>query len=288
MRWSRTIRRLKLITSEGLGSVFPYLLMADIQELHHFLRGEFDAEARTGFARLRRVPDTQVRHFLDYYESLNAAEQDALADASTLRGAIGLWGERLSAYQETLQTNHAWEKWIHESLTGRGRDPHFNDSVRMLRMSVAQAKMERASGIPSSMSPELEEYAESIQTVTAPQLRKLVREVLESVLGAKPVKTGGGNWNYEGATAGSQVMVSIDYGGRLDQLRYQIAVQPLESAIGFKRTGFEMAFGVGFGRWDFIHLENVSDSMALLGELVTYMAELPHRLPAGCLDGLAA
>jgi len=31
-----------------------------------------------------------VRHFLDYFASLNRAEQDSLAEAVTLRGALGI------------------------------------------------------------------------------------------------------------------------------------------------------------------------------------------------------
>ena len=40
-----------------------------------WLRNEFAEERRTGFARLKRVPDTQVIRFLDHFASLNAVEQ---------------------------------------------------------------------------------------------------------------------------------------------------------------------------------------------------------------------
>src|SRR5260221_14141354 len=96
--------------------------MADAQALHKFLRGEFDAEARTGFARLGRVPDTHVRHFLDYYRSLNATEQNALAEASTLWGTLRLMGRRASGLHEALNTNPACERWRHEMVMGWGRD----------------------------------------------------------------------------------------------------------------------------------------------------------------------
>src|SRR5258706_5714901 len=123
--------------------------MADAQALHKFLRGEFDTEARSGFARLRRVPDTHVRHFLDYYRSLNATEQDALAEASTLWGTLRLFGRRPSGHHETLKTNLAWERWRHERVMGRGRDPHYYYSIPLLRTCVAQAKIDRANGQPS-------------------------------------------------------------------------------------------------------------------------------------------
>ena len=259
--------------------------MADTHALHKFLRGEFDTEARTSFARLRRVPDTHVRHFLDYYRSLNPTDQDALADGSTLWGTLGLLGPRRSERHEALNTNLAWERWTHEMVMGSGRDPHHCYSVPLLRACIAQAKIDRSKGKPSSVPRELEEYAASIRSVKAPELRKLVRPMLRSILGARPSRLGGGDWDYEGTIGGSRVMVGIDYGGRSAQLRYEVAVQSTKPLVTFERAGFEVALGAGHGDWDFIVEENVSDSMALLGEFVTYMAELPRRLPEGCLDG---
>jgi hypothetical protein len=45
-----------------------------------------------------------------------------------------------------------------------------------------------------------------------------------------------------------------------------------------------MALGLGLGHWNFIVEENIDDSIALLSELVRYVAELPRRIPAGCLQ----
>src|SRR6476661_4878712 len=112
--------------------------MPNLQALHTFLRDEFDVEARGGFARLKRVPDTYVRHFLDYYQSLSASDQGALADASTLWGALRLAGRAALGQQEALRNHPAWEKWQREMVMGRGRDPHHYYSVPLLRTCVAQ------------------------------------------------------------------------------------------------------------------------------------------------------
>jgi hypothetical protein len=254
--------------------------MADIEALHKFLRCEFQAEACTDFARLRRVPDTHVRHFLDYYRGLTTYEQNSLADASTLWGALRLWGLRPSTHYDMLKTNVAWNRWRHEMAMGGFR----YHSVPMLRTCLAQAKIDRAKGKPSSVPKDLEEYAASVRSVKAPELRNLVRTVLKASLGARPSKLGGGDWDYDGSVNGSRVIVGIDYGGRCAQLRYEVAVQSTVPPVSFERAGFEVALGAGVGDWDFIVEENVSDSMKLLGEVVTYVAELPQRLPEGCLD----
>ena len=260
--------------------------MVNVEALHQFLREEFDAEARAAFPRLRRVPDTSVRHFLDYFESLNAKDQDNLADASTLCGTVNLSGS--SAYQEVLKAHPAWASWTHELVMGSSRDPHFYYSVPLLGTCVAQAKMDRAKGKPSSVPKELEDYATSVRGAKAPDIRKQVRSVLESLLGARPSNLGGGEWNYEGELAGSHVVVSIDYGARSTQLGYDVAVESNERPAKLAGAGFERALGIGHGNWDFITEKNLSESIILLSEFVTYVAKLPQRLPIGCLGDHAA
>lgn len=63
-----------------------------IQDLHTFLRSEFEREARSGFSLARRIPDTRVKHFLDYHAGLSPNAQDELAYAVTLRGAVWISG----------------------------------------------------------------------------------------------------------------------------------------------------------------------------------------------------
>jgi hypothetical protein len=257
--------------------------MADVQALHTFLRGEFDAEAQSSFARLKRVPDTHVQKFLDYYRSLNAADQDDLADASTLWGALHLAGPAGDGHGFDAKTRSAWERWRYERVM---MTSYRYQSVSELRACVAQAKMDRANGKPPTVPKELEEYAASIRSVKAPDLRKHVRPVMESLLNARPAKMGGGEWVYDGTLDGSRVRVGIDYGGRLAQLRYSVGVLSAKPPVAFARAGFETVLGAGFGDWDFIVEENVNDSMLLLSELVRYVAELPRRLPERCLNGV--
>ena len=260
------------------------LNMADLEALHRFLRGEFDAEAKSDFIRLRRVPDTTVRHFLDYYRSLNASDQDALADASTLWGTLRLVDRPASDVVNALNVNPAWARWRQELLMGGDGDPYCYYSVHLLRVCLSQAKTDRAKGNPSSVPRELEDYAASIQAVKAPDLRKRISQALRPFLSAQPFNVGGGNWDYEGRINSSRIVVCCDYGGRSAQLRYMVHVQCEEPRVALERAGFEVSLGVGLGDWDFIVEENVNDSMALLAEFVAYVGELPRRLPEKCLD----
>ena len=226
---------------------------------------------------MKRVPDTHVRHFLDYYMSLNHHDQDALADASTLWGVARLEPSAASKCHERLETHQMWNSWRQEMTMGAFRDFRYY-SIPSLRMSMAQAKIDRQRGGVSSVSKELEDYAASVSGVKLPALRKQVRDVCASLLLAKPSKDGGGYWVYAGVLDGSRVEVTIDYAGRHSQLRYEVAVVSTQPTLSFKRAGFEVALGAGFGQWDFIVEENLADSMLLLSECVRFVAALSKRL----------
>jgi hypothetical protein len=259
--------------------------MADIAALHRFLRGEFEAEANTGFARLKRVPHTQIRHFLDYYLSLNPQDQDALADAATLMGTHWLAGP--AATYGSIETNPAWTKWHHELIQGKARHRRYWASVPILRATLAQIKIDRARGKPSSFEEGIEQFATSVKGVTAPELRKHIARALASLLGAKP-RNIGGEWRYAGLLNGSLVTVQIDYGGSLAQLRYQVTVTAGEPPLALRRLAFESLFGIARGDWDFIVEEDLADAVALLCECVGYLSTLPHRLPQGSLPADAS
>jgi hypothetical protein len=252
--------------------------MTDIPALHRFLRHEFDVEAQRGFARVRRIPDTGVRHFLDYYTSLSTAEQDALADAVTLRGALGISEPVGDEHWQALSGRGAWQRWLHETVAGVVRDPHFYYSVPILRAAVAQANADRARGWPSSVPEDTVEYAKSIQAIKTPELRKRLRECMTVLFGPGLASVGNRSADYEGTLNGSHLQVGFDLGGQYWQLGYQVAVESADCPGRLARAGFEMTLGIGQGHWDFITEENVDDSFALLCEFVGYVAELPRRL----------
>ena len=254
--------------------------MPDISSLHRFLHGEFAAEAQAGFPRARRIPDMRVRHFLDYHADLSAGEQDALADAVTLRGALGLAASTSSAHWDALNSLPAWQRWRHEAVTGVARDPHYYYSVPILRACVAQAHADLALGRPSSLPAADVAYAESIRGVKAPELRKRTRAALTALFGPG-LTVANRSGSYDGALRGSRVLVGLDFGSRYRQLGYEVVVESVDPPGRLARAGFEMALGIGHGHWDFIVEENVDDAVALLCEFVDYVADLPRRLPAG-------
>src|SRR5260370_41383973 len=66
--------------------------MSDQQaKVSALLRADFAEEAATGFPRLKRIPCTTIFSLLDYYDSLNNAERQALLDGLARFGSDGVF-----------------------------------------------------------------------------------------------------------------------------------------------------------------------------------------------------
>jgi hypothetical protein len=65
--------------------------MIPTEKLLAFFRSEFAAEERSGFARLKRVPDSRVEESLGWYQSLSAADRASFVDCCA-HYALGRYG----------------------------------------------------------------------------------------------------------------------------------------------------------------------------------------------------
>lgn len=258
------------------------------QRLQQFLGAEFTREAGGGFARLSRVPDTHVRHFLDYYQSLDPPDRAALAEASTTWGSHTFAGSTIDGHQvdsrdvrSIMQSNRAWVAWMNEMTHRRDRDPHWYTSVPLLRDYRALATMRRKRGEPppTSWDRMMEEYALSIHGAKVPLLRSLMRTMFTERFHGRAIKGVGGDWTYEGALSDGLVQLSVDWGSQSAQLRYGVTIFTRSGTLHLMR-GFEGALGAGHGEWDFLTEKNAEDSIALLGDLIEDIADWPARLTA--------
>jgi hypothetical protein len=235
---------------------------------------------------MSRIPDTEVRVFVDYYRSLNHSEQDALADAVTYVGSArafpALW--EMPEY-EAVKANPAWVRWRQLKFSRRMHVQSLRYVGAMeARNWMELARLERATGKPVSVPRALEEYGESLHVVMAPERRKRVRDVLRQLMAAEAKSQGDGQWDYVGVIGGVDVTVHTRFSKRLVQLDYNVAVQSRSPAVSFEGLSFDAVLCDGIGWWDFIVDENLDDAMDLFRDLVRWVAELPRRLPEGCLD----
>jgi hypothetical protein len=241
------------------------------ERLLEFLRSEFRAEEMSGFARLNRIPDSHVKAKLKRYRSLNEAQQESFADC------CAHWGYSCCSFVVDVptldHTQHPYfQQWsaVHSPLL----HGDIEQDVPLLRAMVQQYKIDKFSGVPSSVTEEEFAYASSIRSVKAPELRRRFRAALKP-LGYLRVD---GLGYYQCRRFNRDFAVHVDYGGRHAQLRYVVSFPEFRERHPLTQFGFERTLGFGFGDWDFIVEENVEDAIALFQEVVAYSFELPERI----------
>jgi hypothetical protein len=244
-----------------------------------FLRTEFNGEWQADFARLRQIPSTQVLRFLDYFAELPCDEQSALA-ADLAQNALCVffpgqahlllpYTSGKAAYRRYVDTMALIWDWKYMG-------------TRLLRSFLAEDRRSLTPSLPD----EVRRQAEAIVPTSASAIRKAVRARFAELFGATATNLGGSNWRYEGHLQEVTLRVEIDYGGRSDQLRYWVSVYSPARRMILKHLSFEAMMGFPTQTsWDNLEQANLEPSITLLGELVTYCAELPARLPSAYTPG---
>src|SRR5882762_4057494 len=122
-----------------------------LKKLREFFQSEIQAEARSGFARLMRVPDSQVVEKLHYYGLLGQAEKQAFLDCSA-NWASAYYGFVIKLPRMSLTDHPFFSRWSQ----GPSWNRDFDDlrSVPLLRSMVQQYKIDLHNKVPSSVTTE--------------------------------------------------------------------------------------------------------------------------------------
>lgn len=271
-------------------------VMAAYQKLLVFFRSEFLSEERSGFGRLKRVPDSRVEESLGFYQSLSATDKISCIDCCA-HYAVANYGFLIQTmrpeFAELLKTgtprelmplheeimNARWDHPKHPFLT-RWCDPWNRFAFRslrnvpMLRVAVSQYKIDRHKNVPSSVSEDLFRFAQSVKSIKAPKLRKRVRATLNKFGYQKTDPFGGHRCVREDQEFG----VNVDFGGKDAQLRYSVTPIEFRKLHPLGDFCFEKALCMGLGDWNYIVEENVDDVFLLFEDLIKYAVGLPKRI----------
>jgi hypothetical protein len=127
------------------------------------VRELIETEAAAGFSRLRRVPSSKVRGFVDYYDELSAADAAALRAALADRGALLLAPPRRGLAADLAP---AYKRW-----TNALRSPPFSTDLRY--QPLRDAKMMVGAGLVEEGSLDADGARElaGIKNATAALLR---------------------------------------------------------------------------------------------------------------------
>jgi hypothetical protein len=235
-----------------------------------FLR-EIATEEEANFPRLSRIPDSRVLATLTHYKSLDDSEREAFRNCAA-HVAHRDCGFVIDAPDIDLTQHPYFEKWRHAGI----RYVENRHSVPLLRAMVQQYKIDAHRSIPSCISKDDFDFASSVRSVKALELRKRVRAALKPLGYYKLDEFGA----YHCRSAGREFLVHVDYGGRSAQLRYSVALPEFARFHPLIQFCFERALGFGLGDWDYIVEDNVDDAMSVLADVVNYCVTLPDRIRA--------
>jgi hypothetical protein len=247
----------------------------ELRDLVAFTRAEFETEWRSDFARLRRIPSTNILRFLDYFADQPPQEQAALADDLALN-ALGL----LTFYRQPdlhayLAGREAYRRYV-SSLQQYWGYRYFG--TRLLRSLLADEKTDPRLQLP----PEVRAQAAAIVPTNSREIRKGIKARFKKHFGAQPEKLGGGDWQYVGQHGDVALQVWIDTGGMTDQLRYWVTVHDPARGIRLRNLSLEAMCGQPMQTgWDNVEARNLDAALDLLVELAIYCAGIPARLPDG-------
>ena len=264
--------------------------MAEMEQIVSWVHDHMHAEADAGYPLLRRIPSTHATACFDYLESISPAERDELLEARARVAALG-FVLTPAAQQEILQlvnSNPALVKYREAMLRGPLAMGLRYQSIRMAKavlndaQSVAMMQHTRSTlgYVPRDDAPvPLVNDADvnKLHPAKAPQLKKLVKPLLQSLLGATEEKMPGGTMKYVGALDGTPVKVRVDYGARDVQMMYAVSIPDHERKVVVIGTGYEHVFGIG-GGWDYITEENAEASIGLLPELLQRLVTLRNEV----------
>ena len=252
------------------------------------LRTELGAEAASGFARLRRIPQTDIIWFLDYFASLASAEQELLLDALAESGATAFMPpgtQKLNA-SGTVDAPEPLARMCEvRNRPGAKGGTRYTD-LKMLNADPALREpsmyhvswREHLTALHFQPRPDLLPDLGTLKPAKAPLLRKLVNAALTKSLGLRK-ETKPGVLKYVGRCGDCELMIWVDFGGMLSQLGYSISLRSADGQPLALLFSYERLWGTS-GRWDYLSEENAPRCIDFFAEQITYLADLTKRLIA--------
>ena len=261
-----------------------------VLDIAALLRTELGQEADAGFPTLGRIPSTGIVKFLDIYETLTPADRVALVASLARMGALHFFPAPLIAKaHEQLRTTDPAIIQLHDAMRSQIfayglryvdlrmaramlRDPESRAMMARTRATLDFVPRDDLPGALVGSTPLLE-----IQTIRAPELRKLLNPMLKNRLGAKPQKRPGGELVYEGSIGNVPLRVSIIFSNLYAQMTYAVGWSERERGFSVRRLTYEILWGANTG-WDYLTAENAARSIDLLDGLLVRLARLFERV----------
>ncbi|MEO8486608.1 MAG: hypothetical protein ABI585_09755 [Betaproteobacteria bacterium] len=232
-----------------------------------YFRTEFAKEAETGFPLLSRIPATNVVQFVDYVDDLDVKHRHALLDelarqavSSVARNATRIASPAIERMRAALRGPGefvgGWRYTDVKFLATVPKVEQFGGMDAWLENYGARALQPRADLIPDTSS---------FVPAKAPLLRRIVDTVL--VREGFAATAMAGNMRYLDRAG---VLVDVDFGSRMAQLRWSVAVGAMKATRGLVELPFFSYEGWWGLRsdWDVLTEENAAGCVEALPAVI--------------------
>jgi hypothetical protein len=249
------------------------------------LRAEMAAEAAGEFPRLTRVPCTDIVWFLDYFDTLETSEREALLDGLAEWASLPFFLSGPEAVGELHRRHPAFARWREpRSRMGYQGGTRYT-AVKMLNMDPGLRDKGyyhadyRKNCAPLAFEPRADLLPDLsyLRPAKAPLLRKLMNAAMAKLLAPAKKKLPGGECQYSGPLGNDMLKVSVDFGSIMGQVCYRVSVTSPQHTIKFAGLSYEQLWDAPSG-WNYLTEENAPRSIEFFAEQVTYLAKLADRV----------
>lgn len=266
------------------------MTLQKLDDVSALLKAHLDGEAQAGFPRLTRIPSSGTIQFLDYFDTLAAADRDSLLAVHAEIDALNFFppsavSERV---EELVTTNPALVSYRQAMQSAPFTMGSRYLGLRMLKSMlgdpISREMMARTRAtldfiprddLPAALVPDPD--LAHLKPAKAPLLRKLIDEAFPKLFATGKQKHEGGETEYTGALEGTSIKVIIDFSARGPQLRYGVKIPDETKTIFVWGLMYEDLWAASPG-WDYLTEENAEPSIRLLCENIAQIVLLRNRV----------
>lgn len=264
--------------------------LQNLGEISELLKAHLTREAQAGFPKLTRNPSSSTIAFLDYFDTLTAADRDSLLDVRAQVGALNLFPPMAvrERVEMLVNTNPALIRYRQAMQSARFTMGMRYVGLRMMKamlsdpMSMEMMARTRATldfvprdDLPPALVPDPEPA--HVTPAKAPLLRKLINEAFPRLFATGKQKREGGETEYVGVLQGTNIKVLTDFAARGLQLRYGVSIPDETKTTFIWRCSYEDLWAASLG-WDYLTEENAERSISLLCEYITQFVALRNSV----------
>ena len=232
--------------------------------MRDLLRQRLNDAFSDGFVLLRRIPSTTVWRTLGFLDALSESERASTLDMCVDIAAGSIEHRWSNSPPQPSPVGEAASQTpqakLYEDIFSRPSYwSHFPDRFMCQFSDEMLAQMVEPHRIETIRRVAQPSVAKAVPT------RKVIHNRLASEFGTEAINRGGGEWSFHGVAKQTEFSLNIDFGGRGNGFRYDVAFPPSTSATGVGcGLSLESSYGFPTGLCDYPiddELDSLADTM---------------------------